>query len=92
MRIAAEREYPLAPLECLRPAVETLSSSAFVELPRGAFELTPENADSVEAVCRRLDGLPLALELAAARLRTPVPGGVARAARSRAPGADFGPS
>ena len=67
LRIAAEREYPLAPLE-VPSAVEL-----FVERARAArgrlFELTPENADSVEAICRRLDGLPLAVELAAARLR-----------------------
>jgi predicted ATPase/class 3 adenylate cyclase len=79
LRIAAEREYALAPL-ALPPASpatpESLlaypSVALFVERTgrsSGRLELTPDNADAVSAVCRRLDGLPLALELAAARLR-----------------------
>jgi predicted ATPase/class 3 adenylate cyclase len=66
LRIAAEREYPLATLE-LPPAVALFVERA--RLGRGSFELTNDNAGAVEAVCQRLDGLPLALELAAARLR-----------------------
>jgi predicted ATPase len=62
LRIAAEHQYPLAPLD--------IESAVALFLERaGAFRLTPENAEAVTAICRRLDGLPLALELAAARMR-----------------------
>lgn len=84
LRIAAEREYALNPLALPPPSApastESLGSypaiALFVErakLTRGSFELTPENAGAVAALCRRLDGLPLALELAAARLRLLTP-------------------
>ena len=80
LRIAAEREFPLAPLAL--PAsldagsIESLlgypAVALFVERARaskGGFALTAQNAGAVTEICRRLDGLPLALELAAARLR-----------------------
>jgi predicted ATPase/transcriptional regulator with XRE-family HTH domain len=47
-------------------SVQLLVNRATLRNP--AFALTPENAPAVAEICRRLDGLPLALELAAARL------------------------
>jgi predicted ATPase/class 3 adenylate cyclase len=84
LRIAAEREYPLAPLE-LPPLSDRDSTDSLMAYPavalfverartaKGSFELTPENVAAVAAVCRRLDGLPLALELGAARVRLLTP-------------------
>jgi predicted ATPase len=62
LRIDAEREYPLAPLETDSAVV------LFVERAGTAAE-SPDSEATVAAICQRLDGLPLALELAAARLR-----------------------
>jgi non-specific serine/threonine protein kinase len=48
-------------------AVQLFVERARSHLP--SFTLTPENASAVVQVCRRLDGMPLAIELAAARIR-----------------------
>jgi len=48
----------------------------FVERARALqprFAITPDNAAAVAAICRRLDGIPLAIELAAARTRLMTP-------------------
>src|SRR5581483_949559 len=66
----SEREYQLSPLQTAA-AVQLFAERATATRP--SFELTDETSPVVEALCRRLDGLPLALELAAARLRLMTP-------------------
>ncbi len=75
-----EQEYPLAPLPAPNlaeppdlarwaefPALQLLLARVRAALP--TFALTPENLLSLATLCVALDGLPLALELAAVRLR-----------------------
>jgi predicted ATPase len=84
LRLSAEREYAVEPLEVPSPAglppvgelARVPAVALFVERARQvrpAFELTAGNARAVAEVCRRLDGLPLALELAAARVKLLTP-------------------
>ena len=76
---AGEQVYPVAPLPVPPPAVglgEAMDVPAlrlFADRAAAAvfgFRLTAENLPAVAEICRRLDGLPLAIELACARLRT----------------------
>lgn len=59
--------------EALEELMQYDAVRLFVERSQAAlpsFSLTPRNAKAVEEICRQLDGIPLALELAAARMRT----------------------
>ncbi|WP_019588607.1 tetratricopeptide repeat protein [Deinococcus apachensis] len=78
LRLSGEREFPLGPLalpgEGLGPEAlgEVEAVRLFLDRARSVrpdFTLTQRNAGAVSRLVRRLDGLPLALELAAARLR-----------------------
>ena len=64
LRVAGEHELPVPPLAG-GPARELFVARARAVDPRLAF--TAEDQDAVDRICRRLDGLPLAIELAAAR-------------------------
>jgi predicted ATPase len=80
LRLSGEHEFPVPPLPVppagSSPDPEELqryaSVALFTERAHAAdpgFELTGGNAAAVAEICRRLDGLPLAIELAAARVR-----------------------
>ncbi len=80
LHVRAERVFQVAPLTLppsgARQSVDEIEACEAVQLfvdraqaVRPGFRLTGDNAGAVAEICRRLDGLPLAIELAAARLR-----------------------
>jgi predicted ATPase/class 3 adenylate cyclase len=80
LRLRGEYEFAVSPLALpdpkRLPPVESLSQYAAVELfiqraiaAKSGFRVTNENAPAVAEICVRLDGLPLAIELAAARIK-----------------------
>jgi predicted ATPase/DNA-binding winged helix-turn-helix (wHTH) protein/Tfp pilus assembly protein PilF len=80
LRVYGEREFPVLPLPLLdsrqmhsledllsNPAVVLFSQRAAAVNPN--FTIAAENAPTIAAICSRVDGLPLAIELAAARVK-----------------------
>jgi predicted ATPase/DNA-binding SARP family transcriptional activator len=88
LRLAAEQEYPVPPLAVPDPAqasFEELAANDAVRLFAAraravdpGFTLDDGNAAAVAQVCERLDGLPLAIELAAARSKLLSPEAMSR--------------
>ncbi len=89
LHLGAEQEYPLSPLPLPAASADAVDPAAlqsfdsirlFVERAKRVqpwFELSTANAAAVAEICRRLDGLPLAIELAASRVKLFSPGALA---------------
>jgi predicted ATPase/DNA-binding winged helix-turn-helix (wHTH) protein len=85
--VEGERVFPLAPLDLPAERDRTVSGALaspavqlFVERATAVldcFDLTPDNVGFVTEICRRLDGMPLAIEMAAGRVNTLSPAEIA---------------
>ena len=86
LQLLGEREYPVLPLDVPGEKERTLeelreyeSVALFQQSSQAVkpgFKINPENRTAVAEICRRLDGLPLAIELAAARIKMLTPQGL----------------
>src|SRR6516225_8825945 len=94
LRIDGEHEFSVPPLplpevdRALSPCrlLDFPSIALFVQRAKAVksdFSLTEQNADAVAQICQRLDGLPLAIELAAARIKILSPAGLLTRIASR---------
>jgi predicted ATPase/DNA-binding CsgD family transcriptional regulator len=103
LRVTGEHDYPVAPLPV--PAVQSRMATApavtdspavrlFVDRASAVnpdFALTEQTVEAVAEICRRLDGLPLAIELAAARTRFLTPAALLTRLERRLPLLTGGP-
>ena len=87
LHLSAEREFPLSPLAlpdpqnlddlaALRQAPAVALFLRRAQAVKPDFQLTPANAPAIVDICSRLDGLPLAIELAAAPIELLPPQGI----------------
>jgi predicted ATPase len=94
LHLYGEQEFPVPPLALPNsralPPVDALSQYSAIALfvqravaSKPDFELTRENALAVVEICTRLDGLPLAIELAAARIKVLSPASMTKRLASR---------
>jgi predicted ATPase/DNA-binding winged helix-turn-helix (wHTH) protein len=73
LHIYGEQEFPVTPL-AQNSAIELFAQRAAAVWPN--FAITSENAHTIQEICSRLDGLPLAIELAAARTKVLSPSAI----------------
>jgi predicted ATPase len=94
LRVSGEHDFDVPPLavptRTRRISVPDLARSPAVALfmqrataVKPDFALTPDNAAAIAEICARLDGLPLAIELAAARVRMLTPAAMLQRLESR---------
>lgn len=74
LRLSGEWEFHVPPLGPASDAVRLFVTRA--QAARPGFGLTEENANTIAAICSQLDGLPLALELAAVNVKVLPPSGL----------------
>ena len=74
LEVATEHVYRLAPLDVTDPAAELFERIAQKRNP--GFALDASNRAAVEEICTRVDGIPLAIELAAAKARSLEPSAI----------------
>jgi predicted ATPase/DNA-binding SARP family transcriptional activator len=101
LQLYGEHEYPVAPLAVppagergLEAVLRFGAVELFVDCTRrhvAGFELVPEDAGAVAEICSRLDGMPLAIELATARGRVFEPRALLEQLSSRLPTLVGGP-
>jgi predicted ATPase/DNA-binding winged helix-turn-helix (wHTH) protein len=80
LRLYGEQEFPVAPLR-QSSAMELFVQRATAVRP--TFVVTPENEAAIQDICARVDGLPLAIELAAARTKVLSPTAILDRLQSR---------
>ena len=80
LHIYGEQEFPVTPL-AQNSAIELFAQRAAAVWPD--FAVTSDNAEAVQEICSRLDGLPLAIELAAARTKILSPSAIMDRLHSR---------
>lgn len=80
LRIHGEREYPVPPMILPNDSLAATDGSEAVELflqralaVKPNFQMTEQDAGAIADICIRLDGLPLAIELAASRVKVMTP-------------------
>src|SRR3989337_3015986 len=91
--VDGEATFEVAPLPVPEPDAVSASAVAAADAARlfevrarhvaADFRIRDENASAVSEICRRLDGIPLAIELAAARVRALAPGQIAAGLSNR---------